>query len=272
MTEHKISAHRTYISKNTLGYFVLVLLCMLLSLFTIFDNVYFQLIPIMILVFVVFILLTLRFPFLGLLIYSTFFFIRPQEFVGILMSIPIPLERIVAIVMIITMILKIKKGSFFKVNLTTIHYSLAAFIGVAGLSVIFSIWISGAYHSWYNLFTLFIVFFLISQFIKNKKHLKYYIFFIIISTAFHAISAIINYYNGIYIVDMGIDRAFAMDLSYGSPNSLAATIVITLPLYYYYYKATKSKMIKIFLFLITLSSLWCIILTGSRTGIKANLP
>jgi O-antigen ligase len=65
---------------------------------------------------------------------------------------------------------------------------------------------------------------------------------------------------------MGIERAFGMDTSLGDPNSLAATIVYTLPLIFYYFTDKTSKWIKIFLAFTSLILLWCVILTGSRTG------
>jgi len=93
----------------------------------------------------------------------------------------------------------------------------------------------------------------------------------ILGTAFHATTAVINYYNGIREIEMGIERAFAMDTSYGDPNSLAATIVYTLPLIYYYFQKKAPNYVKILLAIIALVSLWCIVLTGSRTGMAGVL-
>ena len=147
-----------------------------------------------------------------------------------------------------------------------IDKTVVAFMVVTLASVATSIWIQGAWAEWQQLLRLFIIYIFISRIIKNKRQLRIYILFFILTTAFHAFSATINYYRGIREFEMGIERAMGMDSSYGDPNSLAATIVYTLPFIYYYTRGVKSLFSKALMAVIFGVCLWTVVLTGSRTG------
>lgn len=211
-------------------------------------------------------------PYFGLLIYSIFLFIRPQEFISALENSPIPIERSVAILLILTAILKLKRTSF-RMKFTRIDYSLLAFVTAALLSVITSIWASHSFEVWIDVLRLFIIYFLIVQLIDTKRELKFYILFVIATSVFHAGASVINYYQGNLInnIAMNVDRAIGIDKSFAGPNSLAATLVYTLPFIYYFYIGEVSRRIKLFLVAIMPIMIWCIILTGSRTGMAGVL-
>nr|MBN2276800.1 O-antigen ligase family protein [candidate division Zixibacteria bacterium] len=226
----------------------------------------FALVPFMLIIGVVAAYVILAKPFTGLMIYLVFLLIRPQEFVPFLMAVPIPLERIVAIMLIVSMLIFLKREYRMKINITSIDYGIVIFILVCLLSVVSAIWITGAWETWNKLLRLGIVYLFISQLIRNRKQFKGYVIFVILAAAFHASAAVIRYYMGIRELEMGIERATGIDLSYGDPNSLAPTIIYTLPLVYCYFVSTSSKMIKAFLIMISLVMLWCVVLTGSRTG------
>lgn len=213
-------------------------------------------------------IIILKRPFIGLVFYLIIFYIRPQE---IWLTGSVGLEKAFGIAMLILTILKLKFSDNFEFKITNIHVGLVIFIVIALVNVTTSFWIMESWDIWTRLIKLFIVFFCVVYLIDNEKQFKFFIIFTILGTAFHATSAIINYYNGIREVEMGIERAFAMDTSYGDPNSLAATIVYTLPLIYYYFQKKAPNYIKILLIVIALISLWCIVLTGSRTGMAGVL-
>ncbi|MCP4706399.1 MAG: hypothetical protein GY865_17510 [candidate division Zixibacteria bacterium] len=198
--------------------------------------------------------------------YSVFFLIRPQEILGVLANMPIPLERITAIFVLIVIFFKYKLQRSTKLSLNNISYSMMAYVFVALLTVTTAIWIEHAFEIWMKLCILLIVFFMITSLIDSRKYLDYYIGFIVFTSTFHASGSIFNYYNGIYQYRMGIKRAIGMDVSYGGPNALAATMVYTLPFIYYFYKQSTSMVVRLFLLACTCTLLWCIILTGSRTG------
>lgn len=259
------NTNKQYISSKGLYWFLYIIgtSCLTFGLFLPYPS---NFIPILIPIAILFVNIILKFPFWGLLIYSIFLLIRPQEFIGILSNLPIPLERITAILLLITLFFKLKIEKQFKVAFTNIDKSVLLFLFVAFLSMIFSMWIDKAWDTWFKLFTLLIVFFMIKHSIESKKQLEFFIYFIILSSVFHAGSSIFNYYNGVYEYRMGIKRAIGMDSSYSNPNSLAATLAYTLPFLYYTFMTYKSLFYKAISISFALLFLWCIILTGSRTG------
>lgn len=251
---------RVLITKELVVQFVVIAICLIMPVFLVTDL---QLLPFMIIAAAIFGLLILKKPFIGLIIYMFVFYIRPQEiwFTG-----AVALERTIGIALLVLTLLRMKLKDDFRFKITNIHIAILAFLVVALINVTTSFWISASWDSWVKLLRLFVVFFCVVHLIDNEKQFKFFILFTILGTAFHATSAVINYYNGIVEVEMGIERAFAMDTSYGDPNSLAATIVYTLPLIYYYFTRKTPGWTRILLIGIMLISVWCVILTGSRTG------
>lgn len=257
--------NKQYISSKSIFMFLYVIAILFLSI-GLFLPYPANFIPILIPIGILFVIVILKFPFYGLLIYSIFLLIRPQEFLSILSNLPVPLEKVSAILLLITLFVKLKIEKQLKFSFTTVDKSLLSFLFVTFLSMIFSIWISKAWETWYRFFTVIIVYFMIIYSIETKKQLEYFIIFIIFTSVFHAGTSILNYYNGVYEYRMGIKRAIGMDQSYSNPNSLAATLSYTLPFLYYTFNTYKNPFYKIITVTFSVLLLWCIILTGSRTG------
>ena len=267
MVEH---TGRQYITTKTIWYAVYLLAIVGLSLGLFLPHP-FYLVSFAIPAVVLLVVLTITRPYIGLLIYSVFFLVRPHEFVGALMNLPFPLERSFAALLLVVMVIKLILRARAAVELRNIDYALIIFLGIALLSVPVSIWIGNAWTAWMKLFRLFVVYVLITQIIDTKGQLKFFVLFIILASAFHASASVFNYYRGIVSFRMGIERAIGLDSSYGGPNSLAATMVYTLPFIYYIFGKYRSLLMKLFLIALTGVMLWCIILTGSRTGMLGVL-
>lgn len=250
----------TFLSRDLIVQIAIIAACLILPMFFLTD---YAILPFVMIAAVIGAILILRQPFLGLLFYLFIFYIRPQE---IWLTGAVGLEKTLGIIMLVLTVLKLKLKDDFRFKITNIHIAILLFIIMALVNVATSLWISHSWELWIRLFRLSIVFFCIIHLIDNEKQFKFFIVFTIMGTLFHASSAVIRYYQGIREIEMGIERAFAMDTSYGDPNSLAATIVYTLPLIYYYFTRNMSSKMKAFLIITMLILLWCVILTGSRTG------
>jgi O-antigen ligase len=261
---------RQYITAKTIWYAVYLLAIVGLSTGLCLPHP-FYLISFAIPAVVLLVVLTVTRPYIGLLIYSVFFLVRPHEFVGVLVDFPFPIERSFAALLLAVMIIKLILRARAAVELRNIDYALMIFLGVALLSVPVSIWIDNAWTTWMKLFRLFVVYVLIIQIIDTKGQLKFFVLFIVLTSAFHASASVVNYYRGIVEFRMGIQRAMGLDSSYGNPNSLAATMVYTLPFIYYIFTKYRSLLMKLLLIGVTGVMLWCIILTGSRTGMAGVL-
>ncbi len=256
---------RIYITRELVLQLAILAVCLALPAFLVTDI---KILPFAMIGAVMAGIIILKWPFIGLVFYLIIFYFRPQEiwFPGI-----VGLEKAFGIAMLILTLLKLKLKDNFQFKITNIHIGIIAFMVIALINVVFSFWITRSWDIWVQLFKLFIVFFCVAHLIDNEKQFRFFIILTILGTAFHASSAVINYYNGIRELEMGIERAFGMDTSYGDPNSLAATIVYTLPLIFYYFQKKSPAYIKISLAVISLISLWCVILTGSRTGMAGVL-
>jgi hypothetical protein len=214
---------------------------------------------------VVWLYLTFTRPIVGLLGYSVFILVRPHEFIAAL-DLPVPIEKIIAAPLIIGVALKIIRKYGPRIKFNAIDRTVVVFVLVALASVFTSIWLQGSWDKWVKLARLLIIFIFIAKIIENPKHFRTFVMFVILATVFHATASTIQYYRGFAEFEMGIKRATGMDLSYGDPNSLAATIIYTLPLLYYYFKSSNRRMTRLFLLASFLICIWCVILTGSRTG------
>jgi O-antigen ligase len=218
-------------------------------------------------------LATLVWPIAGLIGYSVILLIRPQEFVAAL-DLPIPIEKIIVAPALIGLAFKIimqhrRTGQGIRFN--TVDRSVALFVLVALMSVVTSYWFTGALNQWVYVFRLFVIYILIAKVIESEKQFRLYVVFVILTTVFHAAASTINYYRGIREYEMGIERAVGLDSSFGDPNSLAATIVYTLPLAYYYFRGSHSRVVRGFMAGFMALLVWCVILTGSRTGMSGVL-
>lgn len=211
--------------------------------------------------------LVLAKPFLGLCIYSVFVFIRPQEFISVLENSPIPVERSVALLLLLSIALKFIRERFHH-RFSGLDFGIIAFVVACFISILGSTWIEQSINVWMDLVRLLIIYWFVVLLIESKRQMKLYILLIIFSSVFHAFASVINYFQGDFIanVSMNIDRAYGIDKSFAGPNSLAATLVYTLPFIYYYYLAEKSRLIRLSLIGVTPVVVMCIILTGSRTG------
>ena len=259
-----MAKHTTYITNKQIFFISFIMLCIILP-FGLITEYYYM--PFALIAAVVVGSLIIFKPFVGLIIYSVFLLIRPQEFISVIEHSPIPIERSIAALLILSILLKIIKNGFHH-KFTRIDYSIIAFIIACSISIIGSIYITQSIDTWNIILRLFIIYIFIILLIESKRQMKLFILFIIFSSVFHAFASVINYSMGNFThnVAMNIDRAVGIDQSLSGPNSLAATLVYTLPFIYYYYISDCSKSIKFMLVATTPVIILCIVLTGSRTG------
>ncbi|MCK4462559.1 MAG: O-antigen ligase family protein [candidate division Zixibacteria bacterium] len=260
----EISDSKTYLTGRSLAYVGLVVLSSVLALGLVHGYAF---ICFALVLGGLWVLTGLCYPFVGLLCYTIFILVRPQEFIAGL-AFPM-IEKVIVAPVLVGMILKMIRQSGSKIAINSIDKRVAFFVIIALLSVLTSIWIGGAFDKWINVLRLFIIYVLIGKLIDSKQQFRLYLFFIILTTGFHAVASTINYYQGVRQFTMGVERAVGLDQTYGAPNSLAATIVYTLPFIYFYIKSDSARLTRLFLFVLFGICVWCIILTGSRTGMLA---
>jgi len=79
--------------------------------------------------------------------------------------------------------------------------------------------------------------------------------------------SLVEFFNGRHVYRMGMVRMIGVDATNSNPNSLASTILYTLPLWWFLLRnEANTKLKKVTLLAVGVLSLGCIVLTGSRTG------
>lgn len=208
---------------------------------------------------------SLKHPFAGLFLYLIVFFGNPNQHLAVLAGMPIPYEKIIAFVIIATLLIHIaviKK----KFDIYRLDYALLAFLGAAFVSILGATDYQSAWDEFNRFFRVVVVYLLITRIVTSPHKLKAVVSLYIVSVAFLAISSSYLYYTGDFEVAQGVKRAHSLGDSPIDPNTLATSLIVGIPFMYYMAKAHKSILLKVFMLLLLVSCIWTVILTGSRGG------
>lgn len=204
--------------------------------------------------------------------YVALFIIRPWEKIFPWMGI-IYFERIYGILMVIAVFLSAKKQ--FRINFQTITVIL--FIFAITLSTLFARNFSIAWPSLYTFLTLVVFYFLLSMVIRTPYELAFMVTcYIVTMTVYLAKSQWEFFIHGQHRYDMGVIRMTGIESTFGGPNALAMSIVVSLPMLIFLWSIREHLTYE-------WPSLWCrwfpkflvfysvlavssIILTNSRSG------
>ncbi len=259
---------RTIITTKTLLYASVILISALSPFFLITEFYY---VPFLLIAAVCFAGLIFYSPMLGLYIYTVFLLIRPQEWLGVLSAIPVPMERPIAILLLISVLLHKHVRHSVKLNWTSIDKTLIIYMAMIAFTVVFSINVDESWVEYQDALKLALLHFIVGAVIEDRKQLRWYLIWIIALTIFYSTYSVYGYYTGHRQYRMGIWRALGPDSSYGAPNSLAATLISSLPFLYYFYSKELRAIYRWVLLGGMAIMLWNLILTGSRTGMGATL-
>lgn len=256
------------ISGKTVFYIIVGFICLASPWLLLTDFYY---IPFALVLGLAFMALVFYSPFIGLLIYTFFFLIRPQEWVGILQAVPMPMERPLALLLLVSVLIRAILQGRVKFKLYPVDTGLLILIGTVLAGVIFAIRVDESWQEFQDIAKLAILHFLVAAVIQDRRELKWFLLYVIALTAFYSFWSVWGYYNGVRQWRMGIDRAVGPDTSYGAPNSLAMTLVSTIPLVYYYLTRQTPSWLRLWIYGVLALMMWNVILTGSRTGMAGLL-
>lgn len=215
-----------------------------------------------------FVALTFRYPIIGLHVYLFFFLIRPQELFPHAAIMAYPYEKVVGIIVIVSLILNyIVTGR--KFELFDLDKGVLFLVGAAAVSVIGSVWVTGAKDMFIMFFKIILVYLFTARIANTERKFKSIIWLYVFSVAFMAVSSAINYYLGNYEVAMGIERAAGFGGAVGShsdPNSMASSLVLGMPFIFAVMKSYRNMFVKSFLGLLLAVCLWTVVISGSRGG------
>jgi hypothetical protein len=212
---------------------------------------------------------TVRYPFVGMLAYSIVFFLEPNVLFPALGELPIPYEKVLAIVVFSSLFLHIalvqKKFDVFHLDYGVIALVAAAFVSILGATDLQTSW-----DSFFRFFKVFLVYLLMVRIITSPAKLKAVTLVYILSVGFLAVSSAVIYYQGDFEFKQGIQRAHSLGNPGIDPNTLSTTLILGIPFMYYMARAHRYVLLKILMFLLIGASLWTVMLTGSRGGMVGS--
>jgi O-antigen ligase len=204
-------------------------------------------------------------PFAGLLLYMSWFMVRPQEFI-IGLGGTLPLERILALAAIGSSILHLKLLKPRQLISSPITHALLAFLAVNYLSLASSIWKTNTLDTANELGKGIIFYYLMIILIDDSNKLRKSLWLFLLCTAWIAGSSIYNYYTNPYYAQ-GIHRATSLTLTYGDPNATASSLARAMPFLFALLGLTRGWWQRIVLVSFLALYLMAIVFTGSRAGV-----
>jgi putative inorganic carbon (HCO3(-)) transporter len=208
-------------------------------------------------------------PFLGLVTYLLFLYIRPQDFVLALQHIPIMLGLSVAtfVLMILHMAVRYRLITFSRVpqNILMLWFFAAIIMShVAWMNPSLTV------ESAMDFLPTLVMYFLIANLVSTHRKLKFTVNLIVLATLVLAISGLLQYFTG---KGLGGKESYEGRIQavgiFSDPNDLGLALVVVLP--YFYLKLTEFSRLwqKPLAFLGLALLMYALFLTQSRGGILA---
>ncbi len=211
-------------------------------------------------------IVVMRFPFLGFLIYTVIYFLRPGERFEALA--PLRIEFSFGILLLLTIIIgDALRGSRFRFPRDDISISLLAFIAVLWIDVIFSVWGQQSLDAMISFIKTFVLYYFVLVMIDTKKRFSIVYWLVVLLTAAVGLEASIDYFTGDFSFSQGIMRAYGATSFGEHPNSLALYMATTVPMVIYLMSRYRGAFAKFAGVAIIGVCFLALILTGSRSGL-----
>lgn len=162
-------------------------------------------------------------PYIGMLALLIVMELQPGELYP--QMAPLHLERVVAGLLLIAFLLNSEKFRF----PTPIRWFLA-FYGAMILSIPLAFWRANALASCFSFLETVVFVLFATALLTTEARLRWFLLTEILLVDWLGGSALWNYSHGIWQVTMHIDRAIGITSSAGDPDSLAITLLLTIPL------------------------------------------
>ncbi|MFH1144928.1 MAG: O-antigen ligase family protein [Candidatus Eisenbacteria bacterium] len=209
-------------------------------------------------------------PYVGLVLYTCMFMLRPGEVYPILSVLHV--ERIVGILALIGMYVEQHRvAGRLHIDWTRQTRLLIVFIGAILISVPLAYWRSAAMDGLIDALKLLAWYLLVVHLVDTRRRLRVYLSLLLALTCYIAYDSYSAYLSGSFHYRMGIERMVGQTNAGGDPNALAATMAATIPLLLllsFYRRLRWGRMITaagLVLIVVTMS------LTGSRSGLLGFL-
>lgn len=198
-------------------------------------------------------------PFIALLALTVVHIVQPGEIYPHLAV--LHLERVMAFFVLISFFVH---GNRFVFPPVTKWF--LAFYGVMILSIPFAFWRINSAGFCLSFLQVVCFHLLIVALLNSEARVKSFIVTNVALIGWLAGTAAYSYAKGVRIVAMGIERASGLTSSGGDPNTLALTLVSTMPLELMLMGKGNSKWVRLIALAVLLLSIYTVVITGSRTA------
>ncbi len=255
----------TFISSRHLWWATLAFVCIVAGVTAVFIN---PLIIIAALFLLANVVLIVKYPFWGLLSYLMIFLLRPGEMYPSLSALRLELVTGLFVLLVIVIRQKIMEG---RVTLPrdSITLSMVAFLVAMCLTVFTSYDKGVTIETCLDFLKLLIFYYLIISLIDTKQKFIAFISVFLLLIAYIGFDAFRSYMEGGFITRMGVDRMYGSTSAGGDPNTLAATLVATIPLLVASGFYFRQWLISSLLWLLALGMVYLVAITASRSGMLA---
>lgn len=214
--------------------------------------------------------LILRYPFIGLLLYTIVYMWSPGQLYPALA--PLRLERAVGALALVGLVVqRYREQGTLSLDRQTVSRLLAWVVLCVAISIPFAYWRSGAVVGLVDFLKLGVWYLLVAHLLESR--LRYRLFVLVFFGAIgkQTLDALRAYFGGNTMFAQGIDRLVGQSYAAGDPNHMAATCAATLPILLLLAFERRLRWYRmlpaagVVLLTVTLS------LTGSRSGFLALL-
>ena len=203
-------------------------------------------------------------PFVGLLALLVVYIVQPGELYPHLAF--LHLERTLAVFVLASFFLH---GNRFKFPPVTKWF--LAFFGSMIISIPFAFWPMSSVGFCITFFEIVTFHLLIVSLLDSEERISKFIITMVGLIGWLAFTSLYLYAVGVRFVTMGIERAESLTSSGGDANTLGITLVTAMPLEVLLMSKGNSKRVRFFGLAICATSVWTVIVTGSRTSFFAML-
>jgi putative inorganic carbon (HCO3(-)) transporter len=205
-------------------------------------------------------------PFIGLINYLIFLYVRPQEFVQGFVGLPIMLMVGGGTFIVMILHYAVVKRSFSPVRAPQ-NFLMLAFLAAIMLSHLSHLYMHGALNSGRVFLSTLVMYLIIVNLITGEAKLRVTMYVICLLTLFLAVQGIRQYYTGVgwggQTMISGRIRGIGI---FADPNDLALTFLIVMPFVFLILFDCKSVLIKLFSITTLVVLVYALYLTGSRGG------
>ncbi len=209
-------------------------------------------------------------PFIGLVNYLLFLYIRPQEYVAGMVGMPIMLLIGVATLGLMIFHMAVKYRGL---PLTRAPQNLLMlwFLAALGASHMAHLYLNGALQSMQNFIPTLVMYLLITNLVVNTKKLRFTINLMVVLTIVLAASGIVQFYTGTGFGGQEMYKGTRIQGVgiFSDPNDLALALVIVLPYLFLKLSEPSRAWEKILAAAAMLVLVYALYLTSSRGGMLA---